>query len=692
MEHKHGVFDSDTRFSINPITRQIKNDSNRKIVLIQNDHKSEVFTFECPRTVEGHDMSLCNEVEVHFLNISSDKKKEKSGFVTLKDFRLEDDKVVCSWEIDINSTRLAGSLNFLLFFKCKENDVITYGWHTAIYEGIFIAKGINADESFESDYVDVIERWKAKVMAHFTAELAAWKETTAAEVREEAFKDIATERKRIDMLSNYVTPEMFGAVGDGVTDDTEAIQNCFNFAHTNNLCVEFFKKTYVAYGLTLGAGVFVNGNGATLKKPDLSADPYDMTVEQMKWIRMLQVFHSGDSDSKTTYIRDMEFDGNCWTMWEVTDGYAQEQASLLFLTADNAKSGRLNVVVENCYFHDSPSDGVHVVTNVNATIKNCRSLDCFRGGLTVTGGYTIVNVDGFEFNSNQTNDGIDIEVDSLGYGDTREIIVNLSNILIDRDLDINASANSRVNVNNLVMRKGGYVLLTGGELTVKNSYLLTDDVNYTMNMANMVYILKNAHMVFENVVFDGQGTENAACQTIYYEPEKTKVDFNGCRFVNAAWGISGSSTKTDATITVVDCVFETTNGFGGDCGSVPMVVPVVKLLNNIFNVEGVAIKCHATSVTPSTLEVSGNTMKKCAKGMWLHAPTLIMHDEVWDNGLAIQYSNGHSTAKYFGKRMNIVESDPNGITGIGGMHFEDRATDGTSLWEYTSGTKWTLVE
>lgn len=48
MEHKHSVLDGDTRFIINPTTRQIRNDSNRKIVLIQNDHNSEVFTFECP--------------------------------------------------------------------------------------------------------------------------------------------------------------------------------------------------------------------------------------------------------------------------------------------------------------------------------------------------------------------------------------------------------------------------------------------------------------------------------------------------------------------------------------------------------------------------------------------------------------------------------------------------------------------
>ena len=74
MEHKHGVFDSDTLFSINSTTRQVKADPSHKTTLMQNDHNSERFTFELPRYIEQHDMAECNQVEIHYLNSSSRDK------------------------------------------------------------------------------------------------------------------------------------------------------------------------------------------------------------------------------------------------------------------------------------------------------------------------------------------------------------------------------------------------------------------------------------------------------------------------------------------------------------------------------------------------------------------------------------------------------------------------------------------
>ena len=215
MEHKHGVYDSDTRFSINAVTRQIKADPKQKAVLMQNDHNSERFTFELPRYVEQHDMSLCNQVEVHYLNSSAkDKGEFRKGLYTVEDLQISPDdpeKVVCSWLISQNATQLVGKLSFRLRFKCVESGVITYAWHTAIYADISVSDGINSDENFEMEYVDIIEQWKLAAAREITdtvnAEVTAWKEVESGKVRGEmtAFSAqwndaLNVERKRIDQF------------------------------------------------------------------------------------------------------------------------------------------------------------------------------------------------------------------------------------------------------------------------------------------------------------------------------------------------------------------------------------------------------------------------------------------------------------------------------------------------------------
>lgn len=80
-------------------------------------------------------------------------------------------------------------------------------------------------------------------------------------------KDFAKMSKMLESLINmedpehkfYVTPEMFGAVGDGNADDSLAIQNAID-----SLMPVMFSngKTYKATGLIVPAGSYINGNGA----------------------------------------------------------------------------------------------------------------------------------------------------------------------------------------------------------------------------------------------------------------------------------------------------------------------------------------------------------------------------------------------------------------------------------------------
>lgn len=222
MEHKHPVFDTDTHFTIDPITRQIKNASHKKTTLMQFDHNSERFTFECPRYIEAHDMSECNKVEVHYLNI--DGNRQNSGVYVVDDFQVMDGdetQVTCSWVISSNATQLAGTLSFLLRFLCVDGDIITYSWNTDMFTAQKVSKGIDASGAFETEYADVIEQWKASVMAYFAGDLKAWKDKTLAEIHEDVTADIAS-------LAHHATPYLYGAVGDGVTDDTDAVKRALS--------------------------------------------------------------------------------------------------------------------------------------------------------------------------------------------------------------------------------------------------------------------------------------------------------------------------------------------------------------------------------------------------------------------------------------------------------------------------------
>lgn len=167
MSHLHNVFDSDTHFLINPTTRAIVN-SSQKLTLVQYDHKSERYTFQLPRLVEGHDMSECSKIEVHYLNVSADGKNESAGVYPVDDVQISpdsEDVTIFSWLISGNATKYAGTLNFLVRFTCLTGDVIDYAWHTAVYSGITVSDGMNNGEAVIEEYPDILKRWEESIVA-----------------------------------------------------------------------------------------------------------------------------------------------------------------------------------------------------------------------------------------------------------------------------------------------------------------------------------------------------------------------------------------------------------------------------------------------------------------------------------------------------------------------------------------------
>lgn len=163
MAHEHSVYDNDKHFKIDPITRQIENTTD-KVVLIQHDHDSERFTFEIPKVVEGHDMSKCNAVQIHYLNIEAATKADTEGLYEVNGLTESDGIVTFSWLISRNATQYVGSLNFVVRFKCVEDDgTVTYEWSTAIHKGIVVSESIYNSEIIVAQYADVLEKWRASL-------------------------------------------------------------------------------------------------------------------------------------------------------------------------------------------------------------------------------------------------------------------------------------------------------------------------------------------------------------------------------------------------------------------------------------------------------------------------------------------------------------------------------------------------
>ena len=169
MAHLHEVRDMDTHFVIDPITRVITNPNSAKNKLMQGDHNSEIYTFEIPKIVEGHDMSLCNQVRIHYNDIASDKANESKDVYLVNDLHIdlvESDTITFSWLISGNATKYAGLLSFRIQFLCiDESGAITYKWHTEVFKGITVSDGFDNSEAAVKEYTDVIAAWEVRLDA-----------------------------------------------------------------------------------------------------------------------------------------------------------------------------------------------------------------------------------------------------------------------------------------------------------------------------------------------------------------------------------------------------------------------------------------------------------------------------------------------------------------------------------------------
>ena len=156
MAHLHPVYDTDPHFLVDSTSRIISYSSKEKLLLVQGDHNCQRYTFEMPRYIDGHDMKLCDRVEVHYTNIDSRNERGQSyGLYKVTDMQIstkDENVLVFSWLISRLATVYAGVTNFTIRFACTTNGEIDYVWSTGVYTSVVIASTIDNEENVIGQY------------------------------------------------------------------------------------------------------------------------------------------------------------------------------------------------------------------------------------------------------------------------------------------------------------------------------------------------------------------------------------------------------------------------------------------------------------------------------------------------------------------------------------------------------------
>lgn len=413
MAHEHKVVDTDSRFVIDKATREISTGYGYTNIM-QYDHNSERLTFQMPKMIDGHDMTQCNEVQVHYINIDSSTRDSNVGVYGVEDLHTDpedENSVVLSWLVSGNATKFAGVLNFLIKFKCVVDGVVEYAWNTAIYKGMTVSNGIDNGEIVAEEYADILGQWEERIQA-MEYGIGMVKTVNGNTPDENGNVEAVDEpaRIRIEDLEKdqaYVTPRKYGAKGDGVTDDTSAIQQCLN--ENNN--VYFPEGRYrITTPLTVRSGK--NITGATKYHSIIFCDGCDAIHfagnGERGNFRSLGFF--GDNSDHSAFV----FNNNA-VVWGFDDLWCREFGNSFFLANHNGNVN--NIVIQNSQFEYGGKNCIEFIYSANSQINNVVVRACDISGfpsgnaIAITGnnilieGCTIQAVDmGIRIDSTLSND------------------------------------------------------------------------------------------------------------------------------------------------------------------------------------------------------------------------------------------------------------------------------------------------
>ena len=277
-------------------------------------------------------------------------------------------------------------------------------------------------------------------------------------------------------LANYlpfVTPEMYGAIGDGETDDTIAIQTAINTAHSNHAKVYFMTKTYkITESLVVYSDLELDGNNAKLETDqDIKMITSNNLAVSNLNIHDLQIYGANDN----TYTNN----------------------SGIYVTAFYSLFKNLKIF--NCY------NGIYMdVTGASGTLvenryENIRISNYRFNGLFLGAGNNNKLTDGFINNiiCNSASDSTEDLVSAIYIGSSAGYNINGVHIYGNNNYGIMLANSFYTNVSNIYIEKflTNGIRIPASQIGVNLSNVFIKHVD-TTNTGDAIYIAPSSYLPY----------------------------------------------------------------------------------------------------------------------------------------------------------------------------------------------------
>lgn len=244
--------------TIDPETRTINIPASETLFGTEQEMNVERKYFKCPKIV-GDNIDLSkHQIYITYVtardNTGTFLPEEEPGLYYCEDMAVDGDYITFSWLLSGNVLRNHGFIAFAVSAKHMDGEVLKTRWKTKPAVGTVLLT-VPDGEAIEERYPDIITQLLDKMNA--VEEIATPEamqnyvetylvENPVAPTDKQASEGInkwldahpeatttvqdesLTYKKFVKGTLGYVTPEMFGAVGDGVHDDTDAFERAYN--------------------------------------------------------------------------------------------------------------------------------------------------------------------------------------------------------------------------------------------------------------------------------------------------------------------------------------------------------------------------------------------------------------------------------------------------------------------------------